>query len=867
MKRSVNYFSGARARAGVTLVELLIAMAVLTIGIAGLVQSFSFIQKAVQMSKNKSLASNLAQEKMQILKQKTYYEVLVTTDPSHDSVDFAPEVVDYDTGFFPPEIITEAGVVYTRYTYVQSLREDSGVMGTIAPDLPDAGMKRITITVVWGYGNAKRKLTLRSILANPDTVMSNAVFNGVVQTTMSVPIGGSLVQLVENPACGDTTDSAGINAGKFFITTTPGTYTLIATAPGYYTGYKSYVIAAGETKANITMNLSKIATGRVTGYPWLRDHLVISQVMGSTISPAGIDQEYVEVFNPTDHTWTMTGAVGLKFQRAGDPEKAIQIDYRSGSSSIEKNKYYLFASTGNITVNGVTVKADAVWSASNSITDFKHFARDQNIIPVEEDAGLDSCWTEGGGALELYNISDGSTLDRVGWSKSTQAAPFYEGVPITASPSTNGLYRGELYARMTNTGDTAGVTWSFGPAYDSNNNNVDFVDYIQDIGVPVHNTFSSSQTVISGTPAIGAVVSCADGLSASTEALSLGGSGVPAYAYFSLVNVSTGSWTVLISSGLYKLEQTINLVNGGDAYNFPSTATWLSQINDRGIISGRVLDALGQPIPTPTIYVTSGGADSTIADPSTGKYNLRVAPGVVDIVANPTVVGSPSSYVSASSNSIAVNVGEVHSGTDFVLYQGGRLNGFISRGNNTPLPGVTVAIFDEYGVARDQQVSDAYGDFTSVVLSTGLYTVEPSLGKLESTNPVTSTVTVTMAGNPFCSTFTVAGAMGTISGSVKFHGKPIQTGVLIVVSTKTLGSPPLPPDLSSNTLTGSPYYLVSSMENGTYTLDVRGSTNPPYYVNAFYPVPTGNTAVPISSTTSNVVVNAGATTTGVDFSW
>jgi len=296
-------------------VELMVAMAVLTIGVFSLVGTFHFIQVAVQLSKNRTMASNLAQEKMQILKQKTYYQILVTSVPAHDSADFAPEVVDYDTGYFPPENIVEAGVNYTRYTYVQSLHEDSGVLSDLAPGTPDVGMKRLTVTVVWGQGDGKRKVTLRSVVSNPDTVMANVVFNGVVKSAAGVAISGALVKLVEGASWSDTTDSG----GNYKINATPGTFTLLASAAGYYNSSKSVVIAAGNTMTT-NFNLNAIATGNVTGYPWLIDHLVISQVVGSTIdvsvTPA-FDQEYVEVFNPTLVPRTMNGAVGLNFQRVG----------------------------------------------------------------------------------------------------------------------------------------------------------------------------------------------------------------------------------------------------------------------------------------------------------------------------------------------------------------------------------------------------------------------------------------------------------------------------------------------------------------------------------------------------------------------
>ena len=379
-------------RAGVSLVELMIALAILTIGIVGLMGSFQFIQKAVQVSKNKTLASNLAQEKMQILKQKSYFQVLVTSAPAHNDTDFAPESVDYDTGYFPPEEVTEAGVTYTRYTYVQAVREDSGVIQALAPNTPDTGMKSITVTVVWAYGNGKRKLTVRSILANPDSVVANVIFNGTVKTTPTagVPIGGAMVQIVEASGCSDTTDSS----GQYNINANPGFYTLMASATGYYTALKTVVIAAGATQTN-NFQLSKIATGRITGYPWLNNHLVISQVVGSTVDTSvtpNYDQEYVEVFNPTTYTWTMNGNIGLKFQRASDSvEHAIQIDYRNLTAP--SSGYYLFANTGTVVAAGRVITADAVWSTGNfAFGYFPYFTLIQkNIIPVAGDDGVGGC--------------------------------------------------------------------------------------------------------------------------------------------------------------------------------------------------------------------------------------------------------------------------------------------------------------------------------------------------------------------------------------------------------------------------------------------------------------------------------------------
>lgn len=839
-------------RAGVTLLELMMAMALVTIGVVGMMGSFKYIQQAIQASKNRTLASNLAQEKMQILKQKNYYQVLVTSDPAHNTADFAPESIDYDTGYFPPEDI-KAGVVYKLYTLVQVAREDSGTIVILSPATPDTGLRLITVTVVWSQGGFKKKLRLRSLLANPDTVMANAVFNGLVRNSATLAvINGALVNAAENMGWRDTTGAD----GTYSISLSPGNFTLVASANGYYTELRTVSIAANATQTQ-NFDLVKIATGTVTGYPWLADHLVISQIVGSTINTSGYDQEYVEIFNPTTFTWTVNGAIGLKFQRPvmDDPVKrTIQINYLA--ASIPSLGFYLFSNVNTVTAGGVSRTADAVWANTNPVSDFPYFGTQNNIIPVSDQGG-----GEGGGALELYRISDGSRVDAVGWDKNDAAksAPFYE---TDGYDQNIGLSRKEQYVRFAS---TSGISGSFGPAYDSNNNNADFGEY-NPISIAPSDS-GITKTAVSGTPAAGAVISCSDGLSSSAEAALYGN---PPYAYFSLVDVATGAWTVLITSGIYGIQNdTVTIPAAGSVYTFASTTSFLTQEFTQGIITGKVLNALGAAISAPSAIVLSpgGAGNDTYANASTGRYTLRVGSGPVDVTANPG--NANPNYVSISSLTITVETGQVRSGVDFILYQGGRISGFITRDGINALPGVAVAVLDSNGASRDQQVTGSDGRFITINLSTGAYTVEPALGSRESASPSTTTVTLTTPGViVFSSTFTVSGAMGYISGSVTFGGQPIKTGVLIVVTTTTLtGTPPAPPTLSSATLTGPPFYMVSSIETGAYLAEVRNSTSPRYNVYAYYPTPSGATATILSSAAANISVIAGQTTTGVNFSW
>src|SRR4029077_12949039 len=82
-------------QSGLTITELMIAVALFGIGILGSVAAFNAIHRGIQSSKTRTLASNIAQEKMQIVMQKPYYEVLVTTAPAF-RVDFTPPI-PYDS--------------------------------------------------------------------------------------------------------------------------------------------------------------------------------------------------------------------------------------------------------------------------------------------------------------------------------------------------------------------------------------------------------------------------------------------------------------------------------------------------------------------------------------------------------------------------------------------------------------------------------------------------------------------------------------------------------------------------------------------------------------------------------------------------
>jgi hypothetical protein len=542
-----------------------------------------------------------------------------------------------------------------------------------------------------------------------------------------------------------------------------------------------------------------------------------------------------------------------------DGSWGIKLNYIN--STVAPYSYYVVADTGIFMVNGSTVLADAVYSddantycaTPPSTWNISSTPPDKRILQVNH-----------GGSLWLSD-SSGNTIDSVGWYHTGSQ-------PTICSPGCifYAFAADQQFVRLSSTGGASNV---WGRAYDVGVSSIDFV-YPSAISGFVYQPYSSSNstaTVIAGKPAIGAVITANDGLSDATTAYSVGS---PPRADFLLMNVATSTiaspWTVLITSGIYTLQNdTVTIATSGSNYNFPSSTTILNQPTTEGFIAGRVTDVLGNPITSPSAIIVSPGTagSNTTASTLNGRYMMRVSTGSVDVTANPS--NANNSYVSVSSLGVTVALGQISDGVNFILSQGGRISGFVTRDGINPLPGVAVAALDLNGYARDTQVTDNNGRFTTINITTGTYDMTPELDSLESSTPTSRTVTVGSGQTVFSTTFTVSGALGTITGSVTSGGNGISTGVLIVVTTVTLaGTPPALPALSSNTLSGSPYYIASSKEDGTYSIDVRQSTSTTYRAYAYYTTLSSTGAVTTQTQTlTNISVLAGQTVTGKNFAW
>ncbi|MFA5975091.1 MAG: carboxypeptidase-like regulatory domain-containing protein [Elusimicrobiota bacterium] len=841
---------------------------VLGIGIIASFGAFGGIQKAIQYSKARTLSSNLAHEKMQIVMQKPYYEILVTTNPAYDTR-FTP-YLPYDPGYFPPETLLEGSIRFTRLTYIQVVQENSGVIQVLPPGSGDTGMRQVTVSVVWQNGSDYRFHSLQNVINNPNTIMSNAVIKGRVSDTLTTAgVPSALVDAAENVGWRDTSNAS----GDYTINLAPGTFNFVATAQGYYP--KTVMVSiAPNTTVTQDFSLTPISTGTIQGNAWVNNHLVISQVVASTGTSGGL--EFIELYNPTTSAWNIASNVAANepavWPVVKNVDDVIARHLVFVSSYVKSNAYYLIANTNDgsnncttLTAGGTVVQPDACWRYVN----YPNHAIQKPL----GSGGGGGISTPDAGGICLANSnstppSSAGKIDCIAWNGGSGFADFNyaEGTAISPTGAT-GLIAGEQFIRRTDTGTV--INLAHGNAYDSGNNLVDLFDQTTFSDPPRATASGTARTPIAGTPVAGAIVSVNDNTSSPSSTTLTGN---PPYASFTVPGVATGTWSVFIDSGTSSATIDNVVVTSNAITRIPNTVTtptwpdngvyssFLSNNNLVGTISGRVTNVTGGII-SPAIVVTIGGASATVG--ASGNFSIRLPTGTYNVVANASCANS--SYESQTQTNVNVTLGDVTANINFFLAQGGKISGWITRDGTNPLPAVSVVALDSNGQAQATEVSGSNGQFLLLNLTTGTYTVQPVLDTKEMSSPVSNSVTVAAGTTVSAGTFTIVGAMGSITGSVTALGKPIQSGTLIVASTSAITVPPA--TLNAATLMGAAYYGGSSNEDGTYSLDVRGSTTSVYTVTAFYMRLNGQIPAISSGTRTNITVNAGLTTSGVNFSW
>ena len=854
--------TASRANRGVTLVELMVAMVILSTVVLGGMSSFRFFTMAIRQSRSKTIAQNIIQEKMEVLKNYSYFQLLVTTQTTVDN-NYNPGVT-YDSTAYPPETITLWGYPpFTRAVRVDYADMSGTDISTVSFNSSDTGIKLLTVYVLWKDGSTFKKIEIKNLFANPAASALDSGFSGTVSVNGGGALAGARVEVIGSPNWYDDTDSS----GNYSFQVARGTYSLSVSSAGYFSASVSNKIAYRWAYTDVDFSLVKMASGTISGEVWLSTSLVISQVVCSSNTQGTMEVEWVSLYNPTTYTWTMDdGHLDLVYaQNAGDAPSGITLLFNT--ATLPPYTYYLIASTSPISFLGVNRTADAQYDPAGC------------VAPCNIMTDLSS------GGVGIRDPSRDIYLDRLAWSNSGANAPvaLTEG---TALSMPAGCWNGDTMIRMTS---TATINQTYGNAYDSEINSTNFFGLTNPVaaGNQGPNNSGDVKVRVSGKPAHGAVVAVNDTYSSPAQAVATNSGTSSEVARFTVNNVATGTWQVTVASGSYKLDVTNAVITSGIKLNIPGPATVpaypaatynasvLTSTNSGGFVQGYVYSA-GANYWTPLsgILMEAGGVQARTA--ASGFYSLNVDTGAVTLTAN---YNSDNPNYDSASGAGTVGAGEVLNLLEypyFHLNQGGIIKGYVTSGTGA-LPNVVVKAY--VGVVEYSAPSDNTGYFYIKASTNGSqYTIEALLDPAQSQSSALSDAvncsqadplkcSMTVPGSTvFSGTITIAGGLGRITGSVVDAAGSITTGVLVLASRGAIADPPNSIYGSSAPALSNPLYAGASSADGTYTLEVRGTS---YNMSAYYPVvnTTDGSVVYTLKTKTNVMVTAGATTSGQNFTW
>ncbi|MBI5625084.1 MAG: carboxypeptidase regulatory-like domain-containing protein [Elusimicrobia bacterium] len=836
------------SRRGATLVEMVVAMTILTIIVIAGFSSFSFITKSIHKSRTRTLANNLVQEKMEVLKNYSYYQLLVTTHTAF------LHGYEYDDRTYPTETINMWGYPsFTRAVHVAYAEMAGGQISTVSYSANDTGMKLLTSYLFWEDGSQARTLVVKNLLANPSVSGMDSGLFGTALTSLGAPLQGALIEVVGYPNWTAFTDAG----GDYTFSVAKGTYSILCSSTGYYQAIRTNIAAHRGTPGEADFSMVQIASGSVSGTVWISTQLVLSQLVVSSDGVNGNgspEREWIDVYNPTTYTWTINaGTFELWYDNktGGAAPQIIPLTYVN--TSLPSHAYYLIASSRNIQVNDVLYAADAYYTAEGS-----------NIFVDNSDGGIGIAPSGGGPGVKFY--------DSACWSNLSGPSPptdFKEGA-CAGLPT--GVMDGYQLVRKTHYLSEV-VDLNYGSSYDTDYTEKNWL-YDLAVTTPPRNT-SIVRVPLVGRPAHGAMASSPDGRSVPVQTSTLDPGTETERAQFSILGVTTGTWSVSITSGAYMLEVgTVAVLQNTTTYipNAATEPTWpaantnhsiLTSTSTGGFLQGYVYGSgAAFSTPIPDILVEAGGPSNRTS--AQGFYLLNVSTGTLTVNAN---FNTDDSRYATDSAAATVGVGEIVSVPDFHLAQSGTIMGYVTSGTGA-LPSVVVKA--ALAGTNYEGYSDGTGYFYIYVpVNAAAYTVTPILSAGQSygtspTDPLTGTISAS-GQVVHVGTITVTGGMGTISGVVKdASGNAITTGVLVIASVGAITDPPAAIYGSSGPGMAFPVYSISSQSDGTYSLEVTAGD---YNMSAYYPDadPYTGTFSLKRKTKAGVPVTAGGSTPNTDF--
>lgn len=798
-------------RNGYSLVEIMIAIAMIGIFVLGMATAYRAISKGTITSKTRTIANNIAQEKVESLKDLNYYRLRVTP--------LAAISNPYDTSNpYPPETVTIDTLTFTRLTIIKKVKESGGNLQELAPTDQDEGLKKVEIEVTWVENGISRSLTQTNVRENPDRPpLDGAIKGTVTEQGTSNPVENAKISVVDNPAYSAYTDSSG-----YYVIAAPiGTCMVRADKREYVSAVSSSIsVTSGNTAQYDFTDLVLKSKGNAAGIIYVCDHLVISHLATGTTDSS---IEFVEIYNPTQYPITIDNSnFKIKYIDSSNTIHTLAISWIN--NTVPSHGYFLFGSTNPVTATVFGVPVSVVPDATFAAV-------------MEPDKGG-------------IGISDNNDvwLDRVGWSQSGHSAPSNAVETTGKQCGGGGLITGDSLIRYTHSGSADS---SEGNSYDTNDNSLDFLYFFPaNLLRAPRNSSSSAVSPVTGTPYSSANIFADDGLSYPANSNASGS--------YTLSNIEAKACTLSASGGTFYAAVGISVSAG-------TTLTKdivMDGTTNYGYISGEVRSG-GNPLSD--ILMNCDGVQAYTD--SIGSYRLSIEAGVHYVQANYNNTNVTYTSVTTSSP-VTVAVGQVSSGINFDLSSGGAVSGTITTNGIDALPNVVVIAKDFWNVQKGDAISDTNGNYTISNLATSgnSYKVMPTLDTSETCTPSYMSISVSAGSTQTGANFIITTGLCNVSGNIKTSaGINISTGALIIATVDpiTVSSPPtIDSTFRSGTVV---YYSAMSNSEGNYSMQVRGSPSPgtSYHVYSWY---TNISGVTLTQSTT-ITATTGGNITAVNFTY
>ena len=211
---------------GFTLIEIMIAVAIIGIFFVSVTHVYFTIGKGILGTRTRTVSSNLAQEKIEYLKNISYSRLRVTS--ANDIVFYG-----YDKTYYPPEMgLLIGNIPYERRVLIKRVTENStGDIIEVMPDAGDTGLKKVIIKIVWTEEGRERSLVLSNMRQDPNRRGLEGTISGTIKDDSTfTPLSGASVVVVDHINWNAVTDAS----GNYSVKVTTGTYSVMISRDGYW---------------------------------------------------------------------------------------------------------------------------------------------------------------------------------------------------------------------------------------------------------------------------------------------------------------------------------------------------------------------------------------------------------------------------------------------------------------------------------------------------------------------------------------------------------------------------------------------------------------------------------------------------------